>query len=410
MAGSRKPRSLHRGSGPSSYLPTPTKSEHRGRSRERRNKHTQTDRSVHMRDRSRSSSAKRSRSGNRAVNRENRTGNVHGVFERLDYTLSLGKHTARQVKGTGRWKYNDQFYGVIASSEGKQGYGWIGRTCFAADMFRSIAGVPSEQSSGRFGTQNPLFNQNPWQKITGPSASVVGVSAGDTFANDFINLHSVDLHYSFSNFANTACILDIWVLRYKTNTFRSPQDIWSEALKAENAGSTPASNAGATLGVYYSAGMGYPTPDIVGQNPFSCSAFKKTFKLLKHQTFDMAADTNIEMHLRINYNKYLSKEYMIALQGTAGDENNMNYKSTVVLMYRVRGQVVCDSSITGSKNPSIGNTEVGYTCNRVYTCSSAPGGRYKIQSAMPWLIGTNSLSTETIVNVVDAAATVAELV
>lgn len=380
-----------------SHLPSPqtgTK-RHRSQSAARSSSHAHQRRRLHA------------SSSNRAVVRENKLGNVHGAFERVNYTLSFGKGNVRSLKGSGRWKYSDEFYGKMESPEGQQGYNTIGRFAHYGDMLAGGAGVPSE-GTNNWATQVGLFNQNPNMKSTGPGASVVGYSDGAIYNNDFINLHSVDLHYCFGNLANTAAILDLYVLQYKTNTVARPQEVWEQGLKSENSGSVAASNAGATLGIYYSAGMGYPTPSIIGQAPESCPSFMRTFRILKKATFDMSADTNIEFHLHLNYDKNISKQYMLEMGKTFGSTFNvdMNYKTTVAIMYRLRGQIVADSSITGSVNPTIGNAKLGYTCARQYVCSPSPGYRVRTQAAMPWLIGTNDLDSERIMDVVDNVANV----
>jgi len=342
-------------------------------------------------------------------------GNVHGVFERASTKINLG-HGGKHIKGSGSFKYFDEFYGIITSNEGTQGIGNIGRVAFYGDIIDGgVTGSnqPATQPvPSQFATKQGMFALNPYQKITGGEYYTAGV----TSLSDYINLENVNMHYMFSNFSTSPAILDLFVLQYKTNAAKLPTQAWIEGLKQQ--GVTPdsaaaADQASSTIGVYGGPTQGWPTPNLLGQHPKSCAPFNKEFKVLAEKTFDFSADSNIAWNLNINFKKRLDKQFLnetsTPSEGTV--DKSMNYKNlTIVIMYRIRGNVIADTRLLSGRQPSVSTTELGYVCSRSYTCTPAPGNRLKTQTAVPYLLGGASVTDELFTNVVDASAAVINLI
>lgn len=339
-------------------------------------------------------------------------GNFHGVFERCNTRIAVGKSSIKRCPGTGSYKYFDEFYGTMTSNEGQQGVGWIGTVAHYRDLITHTFGTNSQPALERFGTETSMFNANPNQKVTGSNF----YTTGSIPSEDHINLHTVDLHYTFANFSTAACILDVWLVEYKTNSVEEPQTVWAQGLLAQGLApinATPAANSYSTLGVYGGPTRGYPTPELLGQHPKSCGPWNKQFKVIGEKTFDLSADTNICWNVSVKFNKRLDKQYLIETSKSSAPavQNTMGYKGlTVALMYRLRGQVIKDTQLTGSNNPSICTARVGYVCSRTYNCSPAPGNRIKTQIALPYLLtgATASGGNEVMEDIRDTIVQVAD--
>lgn len=357
----------------------------------------------------------------------------HGVFEKYHDRIHV-KGRKHSGKAQGYFKFYDQYYQTIQSKEGQQGVSLCGIVGQSADLVTgafpggsyqpantgSRGGGGANNAWSGYYTKQVMIDLDPASKLPGGNYYNAAVPEMKQMVLD-----SVKLHFSLGNFQNTACIVDMMILACTQDQTADCINAWidaqgKQALSPDLYAGDQSAYAG-VLGAYVPPVQGGVRITDLGQSPNTVRSFKKLWHPVKHRTFEMSADTNIEWDVTFNYKKLIDQfELQTRNHATGAD---YYYKGlTFQILCRLRGQVVKDSSLGSigigqTLNASISASEIGLTCVREYTCHSINVANKSVsETAIPYLIssGTNAsaytVSNETIVNVLDAAAAVTTLI
>lgn len=330
---------------------------------------------------------------------------IHGKIGRA-YT-QIGKTHKTGTKGS--WKFFDEFYYTIKSSEGKQGVSLMAQVCSYQDILKSPTFGPLENPAQKlFATRQVMFDLNPYQFVSGSNYYTAGVVP----SQDRIHIDKVKLHFSMANFMQTKCLLDVYLLEHKRDGNKTPVDAWNEGLVAQRLApdSADAANSFSSATVLQPPTEGGLNVNFLGVRPYESPAFMKEFKVLKYKTFEFAADTDVKWDVDINVNKTVDKQMMKSTN--VNTDTYFGYHGlTYSLMAVTRGSVISDSQTNTGKFPSISDSEIGVCVMREYHCSVVSANkRIQTATALPYLLtgAAGGAGNETIVNVVDAVTAVAE--
>lgn len=350
----------------------------------------------------------------RRIAQENRADHAeaHGVFKIVKDVLRPAGAASKlgKKKAAGFYKYFDEYYLTINSDEGKQFTGTIGAGAVWSDLCqKNFPAGNFQPGNANFWTKQCMLDLNPMQKTTGGNY----YTAGQTPANQAFILDKINLHLDLCNLATTAAIMDVWICVPKHTMRQNPTQTWAdglvqEAIAPDNADAT---QAGSVLGVYTAPTEGKCNMYMLNQSPHSVPLFKQMWTVIKHRTFEFSADTNIQWHIDFEYQKVIDlvkkqEEYIQTASDTGTRFKHMSFD----IMYRLRGQVIVDNQLTGSKNCTIGAAEIGVVATREYTCRGLTTPQtIRTETAVPYLLAGGGLANQFFNNIVDTAAQLTEL-
>lgn len=307
---------------------------------------------------------------------------VHGEVKRHRCSILVGKKKSIKNPGKGKWRITDQSSGTASSLEGQQAVGYLGFIGTKSQILDS-SGSGYNQANQAY---TSLFDTNPFQTNTG------GVLYGNTVAplDDRIVLQSVVYNLEMANFTTgSPLIIDLYWLKCMKNTSDDPQTIWQNVLISQALG-----KAGAVQG----AASGYPLISQVGTRPEEAPAFRKIWKTLKKETYELASGANVQLLYTMKFNKMIDKKTIVE-QPTpfiAG--------FTVTPWVIIRG---CIGKDVDGAGVTIAPVELGYVISREYQCFVPSANRLQTQfmSANLYTGG----SGVNVVNVIDDIANVQNL-
>lgn len=320
---------------------------------------------------------------------------VHGEIKRKFHKLVVYKHINNKSLTRDGWNLV-QTYNVplstVKSAEGTQNPAWL--MAFAsADMIINSTGAPDL----RYQMSNSLFDTNPAQ------SSIGGTLFGSQIApaDDRIKLMRVKVTFEFSNQSSGPAMVDVYWLKQKVNGNVDPVTAWGNVYTSRAFGkgvpSFPTSTAVGTAGQNRSI--------IPGTRPELLPEFRKMFRILKHNVYELAPNANVNETVYMHHNKLLDKKYITDIEGSG---NNYLGGTTVHLMLIQRGAVGVDT-LTGANKP--GNTacilesQLAGVITAEYECKAVKQNRFKAEHVNPIQFYTGSgLTNEKIINVVDTLA------
>lgn len=276
----------------------------------------------------------------------------------------------------------------------------------------SSAGVQNISVIGVYGTTNqwmysqtpaldPLFDEseaawfqlNPNAKTTG-SAILGAISP----ANDQFFLKTVDVAMEITNLSNVAAEATIlWVKAKENMEFNTGDRLdfttqWNNILIAERqTGDNVQEQAtGGVAGAAVAGTFGNATSNVVGEYPSSLKGWRRLWKVLGTERFDLAPGASHRINTTLHYN-YLGKmdeiiglnKYYTNSTGswTSGNTTVPVLKNgTVYAVMIYHGAPVDDESDPATKRITYGKTSLGVINNSVHKFKSVYGDAGRINS------------------------------
>lgn len=311
---------------------------------------------------------------------------VHGEIKRHVSTILVGKKKPIKNPSKGCWRVTDQGQDIAAIVEGKQ---FVGTIAFI-NTFNQMTTSSGAGYNPATNAYVSLFDANPNQSnIGGGLYSQVSLPNDDR-----IVIRSVQYNLEFANFtAVSPVVIDLYWLLCKKNTNDFPETCWQNVLTSQAMGRSAAVQA--TNAAAYTAG--YASSSMIGMRPEDAPAFKKIWKTLKKETYELAPGANVQLTYDFVYNKMIDKKFI--------QEQATNYIAGLTLtpFAIFRGCVVKDINGTATVSPC----EVGFIYSREYACFVPSANRLQTEFIVPGLI-TGGASASA-VSVIDGTPNITQL-
>lgn len=321
---------------------------------------------------------------------------IHSGLSSETVKLSLGGKSKKISGGViGRWNYMQTNNATINSSAGLQGVTTF-NACGTLSQFLTDTGASYNGAQAHKG----YYNMDPNSSNTG--SAVLGSTVSPLEST--INILEYKNSFEFTNLSQTGCFVDLYCITPKTYTNNNPDISWAAGYTNEAFGlpvSVPDTAGFSTNGT---AGTMIVTE--VGTTPFDSPLFKKQFKVLKVNKYNLAGGATQNVNYVINVGKPVKRD-LIQNQLTAGNVSKPNL--TVYWMFVTRGQIVDDTSAAGSRM-TFGSTKLGcVSVTKVKMCSvKNPAGKLNTNYVSYQVPANAALGVQNIMNDVDVTITLTQ--
>lgn len=287
---------------------------------------------------------------------------VHDQLTTTGFTHVVNGPSPKFFKHKGTITYQQYCSGQLEWDIGRQGI----QDCFQLYNTNILATQPIVAPIPTVGWVNPVFSFDPNIKTSGGGV----ISADVSPENRYIHLKTIKLDFELVNLTNKiACCTLYWCMAKKTG-LRTPSEEWQEGLKDLRLGQSASSQYNSVTGTLATAG--YPFNYYIGQSPSHVPAFKKCFKVIKRQTFQLQSGATLKDYVKIYMNKTVSKTYIDSLwtnvdgSAVADSYPNMVAGYTIVPMLVARSTPIWDDS-TDVKEVTYGSGDIGWMCSQTFT-------------------------------------------
>lgn len=286
--------------------------------------------------------------------------------------VRIFRHKKQKLyKPLGRWRFIRQAEGTLVSGHGSQG------VITAYSMFDVAQCLTSstENDDGNLWATN-LFALNPYQTAT--SATFGAVTAPQ---QDMVHCHGVFEELMMTNFESCPCQISLYWVLNKGTTLHDASDAWTDACTQEALGQSSSTQAtfNGTTTVRTQGVLGYPQPTTYGESPTFNSSFTKNYKILKHKTYDLAANATERIKIYTALNQTINR----AVVQRAADTGSFGVAGlTIQMMAIVRGTpVLVTDSVGGHVRTTTSVCKVGWTLMSRYSLSSLGASRINYNRA-----------------------------
>nr|WAE42693.1 MAG: capsid protein [Cressdnaviricota sp.] len=312
---------------------------------------------------------------------------VHGEIKRVGSVVKLHKKSLKGLAKFGSWKLSDQGTAIVNSVEGKQGVASL----FDIASYAQV--IVSSGPSYVIPVQAPysFFDSNPNQLPTGGLAGSLYNITPTAVNDDRVALRYVRATLEIGNMTFvSSVIVDLYWCIATADCNDAPDVVWANVLNSQKDGLS----VGVQATTSTRATGGGSNVFMLGQRP-NGTAFHKSWKVLKHFTFEMASGANVVNTMTFKYEKMIDRQSILE-RGT-----NAYLKGITIIPFVIqRGCIIKDNNA----NFSIAPTELAMVYTREYLLQCTGPARIRTQYTVPNLVSGGTSFTA--VNVVDASGSV----
>lgn len=332
----------------------------------------------------------------------------HGAQNERHDKIVVGKYTkalGRKVGKGGRWTVTDQHGVTFENDAGHQGTGFLTKVCHYCDLVSTSANFPGTGPSLVGELVTPLFQLDPNAKTTGGSL----FTAAQAPECRRIFIQKVELEFHLSNFSNVPINGKIMYFLKRNTDQYTALDLWQASLEDESLAPWTTAAAFAHFnsgGAYVNPVIGADQPTMEGNDPRMYRSFKRSYKFLKSQKFELTSDSEVIIHTDVILNKILN---VGNIKDMIGNPNTIefayglkNYTVEAIIVYRTGLQLakteLPEAEVTSAEG------KIGATVKRRYVCKPMADSisDIRVNASIPYVIGDNTYASALeMMNVVD---------
>lgn len=222
----------------------------------------------------------------------------HNDTSSRSFVSTIRKGTKKPTKT--RFMYMETWQLVSNSAESQQ----EALLCKCIGSRDQVIGNTSNLRSSFFSIAESPYELNPY-RANGGSATFPAGAAGTPMQNDKLYYRSVFGKLSLLNMANLASHVRVYWCLAKVDTGNHPVLTWQGAIGDMAMGS--ANPLIASLTTTPAATPGFATRFDPGTSPLSYAMFRKTWKVLHMESFNLQGGDEVDVSFKFNYNRYITK-------------------------------------------------------------------------------------------------------
>lgn len=308
-------------------------------------------------------------------------------------TVKVGNWKRPKANSAGKWRYQQTYRYNLLGQAGIQQVTPIVLPAHASKlMINSGAGYLSYQNYTALESLNPYIQTTVGTSVY-PGAAVP--------LNDRFIVNTCNLQLEFTNFASTACLMDVYVVCCKKFTPDDATTLWSRGLLDQAIGLPSMAQPVAVVTAPNGNGVqGYPITSAVHVQPRESKLFKDFWKIHKVKRLMMTGGSTETLHIDIGINKVIKcedvRQYGI---------NNTSLPGITWEVFTVqRGSLVEDIGAGISNElPTYGSTKVGLIVQEKYTCCGVMGNTTRLNTSVEYsnIPYGQALTNQALLNLVD---------